>query len=140
LLVPGSSDIALLVPLSRVGYRPLLAAGVRVFEWNGSMMHAKTAVADGHWARVGSTNLNVASWLTNYEMDVVAEDDPCARAMERAYLRDLENATERVLDRAHPVCPREQSRAARARRLHASGSGGPVAVGAVRVGQAVGAA
>ena len=36
----------------------LLEAGVRVFEWNGTMLHAKTAVADGVWARVGSTNLN----------------------------------------------------------------------------------
>ena len=44
------------------GYRPLLEAGVRVFEWNGTMLHAKTAVADGQWARVGSTNLNLASW------------------------------------------------------------------------------
>ena len=41
-------------PLSRAGYRPLLEAGVRVFEWNGTMLHAKTAVADGRWARVGS--------------------------------------------------------------------------------------
>src|SRR5690606_29838150 len=49
LLVPGSSDLPLLKGLSRSGYRPLLEAGVRVFEWNGSMLHAKTAVADGHW-------------------------------------------------------------------------------------------
>ncbi len=53
LLVPGSTDIPLLRPLTRAGYRPLLEAGVRVFEWNGTMLHAKTAVADGHWARVG---------------------------------------------------------------------------------------
>ena len=39
--------------LSRAGYRPLLEAGVRVYEWNGTMLHAKTAVADGRWARVG---------------------------------------------------------------------------------------
>ena len=57
LLVPGASDLPFLSPLSRAGYRPLLEAGVRVFEWNGSMLHAKTAVADGKWARVGSTNL-----------------------------------------------------------------------------------
>jgi cardiolipin synthase len=65
LLVPNGTDIPLLRPLSRAGYPPLLAAGVRVFEWNGTMLHAKTAVADGHWARVGSTNLNLASWLGN---------------------------------------------------------------------------
>lgn len=49
LLVPNATDIPLLRPLSRSGYRPLLEAGVRVFEWNGTMIHAKTAVADGRW-------------------------------------------------------------------------------------------
>ena len=61
--------------ISRAGYRALLEAGVRVFEWNGPMIHAKTAVADGRWARVGSTNLNVASWIGNRELDVVVEDE-----------------------------------------------------------------
>jgi hypothetical protein len=41
LLVPNATDIPLLRPLSRAGYRPLLEAGVRVFEWNGTMVHAK---------------------------------------------------------------------------------------------------
>jgi hypothetical protein len=53
LLVPNGTDIPLLRPLSRSGYRTLLEAGVRVFEWNGPMLHAKTAVADGRWARGG---------------------------------------------------------------------------------------
>ena len=61
LLLPNGTDIPILRPLSRAGYRPLLEAGVRVFEWNGTMLHAKTAVADGRWARVGSTMLNIAS-------------------------------------------------------------------------------
>jgi len=47
MLVPGSSDIPAVAGISRTGYRPLLKAGIRVFEWNGSMLHAKTAVADG---------------------------------------------------------------------------------------------
>ena len=76
LLVPGrGSDIALMQAISRAGYRPLLEAGVRVFEWNGPMLHAKTAVADARWARVGSTNLNLASWIGNRELDVVVEDE-----------------------------------------------------------------
>ena len=74
LLIPGASDIPVLRPLSRAGYRPLLESGVRVFEWNGSMLHAKSAVADDRWARVGSTNLNVASFWANYELDVAIED------------------------------------------------------------------
>ncbi len=53
LLVPNGTDIPLLRPLSRAGYRPLLESGVRIFEWNGTMVHAKTAVADGHWAPRG---------------------------------------------------------------------------------------
>ena len=80
LLVPNGTDIPILRPLSRAGYRPLLEAGVRVFEWNGTMLHAKTAVADSNWARVGSSNLNVASWLGNCELDVVVEDESFARA------------------------------------------------------------
>ncbi len=78
---PARRDIPALSPLSRAGYRPLLEAGVRVFEWNGTMLHAKTAVADGTWARVGSTNLNLASWMSNYELDVAIEDAAFAQAM-----------------------------------------------------------
>ena len=65
LLVPGASDINVISSISRAVYHSLLEAGVRVFEWNGPMIHAKTAVADGRWSRVGSTNLNIASWLSN---------------------------------------------------------------------------
>src|SRR2546422_1060440 len=98
LLVPNGTDIPLLRPLSRAGYRTLLEAGARVFEWNGPMLHAKTAVADGRWARVGSTNLNIASWLGNYELDVVVEGESFGKLMESMYLEDLSNATEIVLD------------------------------------------
>src|SRR5690606_28874704 len=91
LLVPNATDIPLLRPFSRAGYRALLEAGVRIFEWNGTMHHAKTAVADGRWARVGSTNLNIVSWLGNCELDAVIEDTAFAAQMEQAYLRDLTN-------------------------------------------------
>lgn len=97
LLVPGTSDIPAVGSMSRAGYRPLLEAGVRVFEWNGSMLHAKTAVADSRWARVGSSNLNISSWLGNCEIDVAIEDDVFARRMEAQYRIDLDNATEIVL-------------------------------------------
>ena len=68
-----------------------------MFEWNGSMMHAKTAVADGRWARIGSTNLNLNSWIGNWEMDVAIEDEPAARACSNAqYEEDLARSTEIV--------------------------------------------
>ncbi|MDP2225887.1 MAG: phospholipase D-like domain-containing protein [Moraxellaceae bacterium] len=123
LLVPSSSDLPLVSPLSRAGYRPLLAAGVRVFEWNGSMIHAKTAVADGRWARVGSSNLNLASWISNYELDIAVEDSGFAEAMEAMYLDDLENATEIVLagQQVKPLLPRHRRQPLRAWREKGSG-------------------
>ena len=97
LLVPGASDIPILRPLSQAGFRPLLEAGIRVFEWKGSMLHAKTAVADGRWARVGSSNLNIASWVGNYELDAVIEHEATAATMEQMFLADLDNSREIVL-------------------------------------------
>ncbi len=139
LLVPGSSDIPMLRPVSRAGYRPLLEAGVRVFEWNGSMLHAKTSVADGRWARVGSTNLNIASWMGNRELDVIIEDEPFARQMQEMFVSDLAHATEVVLD----VRNRVRASGPTADVAHpapAQGSSGRVVAGAVRIGNTVGAA
>jgi cardiolipin synthase len=140
LLVPNATDIPLLRPLSRAGYRPLLEAGARVFEWNGTMLHAKTAVADGRWARVGSTNLNISSWLGNCEMDAVVEDQSFARAMEAMYLDDLSNATEVLLDSNQKVRSPNEPRHPRPVLTSGGGSAGRAAAGAVRIGNAVGAA
>jgi cardiolipin synthase len=139
LLVPGASDIPLISPVSRVAYKPLLDAGVRVFEWNGTMLHAKCAVADGIWARVGSTNLNLASWMGNYELDVAIEDRAFARKMADQYEADLERSTEIVLTRRHRVRKAEAAEPREAKRA-ASGSAGRVAAGAVSMGSALSAA
>jgi cardiolipin synthase len=140
LLVPGGSDLPLVRSLSRAGYRGLLEGGVRVFEWNGSMLHAKTAVADGHWARVGSTNLNLASWIGNWELDVAVEDRGFARQMEDMFLADLERSTEVVLGERHRpmVCGdgRARRRRLRPRRRNAA----RITAGALGIGNAVGAA
>lgn len=140
LLVPNATDIPLLRPLSRAGYRTLLEAGVRVFEWNGTMIHAKTAVADGRWARVGSTNLNIASWLSNCELDAMIENAEFASQMEEQYLRDLSNATEVVLDTHQRVRAPGEPRHRVPVTTSGGGSGGRAAAGAIRIGHAVGAA
>jgi len=142
LLVPGSSDIPAVASISRSGYRPLLKAGIRVFEWNGSMLHAKTAVADGQWARVGSSNLNIASWLSNRELDVAVEDAGFAGQLARQYEKDLGNATEIVLaPRRHGSSTRvRSSKAPRPRVRRGGGSSGRAAAGALRIANRVGAA
>ena len=138
LLVPGVGDIPGLRALSRAGYRPLLDAGVRVFEWNGPMLHAKTAVADGRWARVGSTNLNPASWLGNWELDVAIEDPDFAREMEAMYEDDLRRSTEVVLGERRRVRA-VPTAGTRSRRRLRRGSR-RAAAGAIGVGSTIGAA
>jgi cardiolipin synthase len=137
LLVPSTSDIMLVAALSRAAYRPLLESGVRIFEWNGSMLHAKTAVADGCWARIGSSNLNPASFISNYEIDVAIEDVGLAGEMEDMFLADLENATEIVVDPMHRVVP---GRNALPRRDHGKlrprGSSG-AGIGVIKLAHAV---
>jgi cardiolipin synthase A/B len=140
LLVPNATDMPILQPLSRAGYRPLLEAGVRVFEWNGTMVHAKTAVADGRWARIGSTNLNIASWLGNCELDAVIEDQSFAAQMEEMYLRDLANATEVVLDQRRKLFAPGKPRHTRIALGSGAGSSGRATAGAIRIGNAIGAA
>jgi cardiolipin synthase A/B len=147
LLMPGSgSDLPLVQNMTRAGYRQLLAAGVRVFEWNGTMVHAKTAVADGKWARVGSSNLNIQSWLGNWELDVAVEDDGFAHEMEEMFLADLENATEVVLNERHVTgvqTPAPRARTPRrgwARRGRTGRTRRAAAAGAIRFGQTFGAA
>ncbi|HEV2864095.1 MAG TPA: phospholipase D-like domain-containing protein [Pyrinomonadaceae bacterium] len=143
LLVPSSSDIPIVGALSRANYRSLLEAGVRVFEWNGSMVHAKTAVVDGSWARVGSTNLNVASWMGNWELDVTIEHEGFAREMEGMYLADLEHSTEVVLSekrKVRAVVPDGHKKRQRHGRQSRRGSATRAAAGALGIGSAVGAA
>jgi cardiolipin synthase len=140
LLVPGGGDVVLLPSLSRAGFRGLLEAGVRIFEWNGPMLHAKTAVADGRWARVGSTNLNLTSWLGNWELDVVVEDERFAQQMEEMYLDDLANSTEITLGRRQMLLAHRALRKKRQGMRTAGGSTGRAARGVLRLGNAVGAA
>ena len=146
LLVPGASDVPLVAAMSRSGYRPLLRAGIRIYEWNGSMLHAKTAVVDGLWSRVGSSNLNLSSWLGNREIDVAIEDEGFAGQLAARYEADLANATEIVLAprrfrRSERVGSSDPAAARRARVLRrGGGSSSRTAVGALRIATSVGVA
>jgi cardiolipin synthase len=108
LLVPGTSDIPVVRNLTRIGYRNLLRAGIRIFEWDGPMLHAKTMVADGRWARIGTSNLNASSLLGNYEVDVLIDDREFAHAMEAQFLRDLDQSLE--VERRFLRAPRQLQR------------------------------
>jgi cardiolipin synthase len=96
-LVPARNNWPWVGSLVRGGYRTLLEAGVRVFEWQGPMIHAKTSVTDGLWCRVGSTNLNRANLLGNWEIDVGIVDRSLGTALEGLFLADLMSSVEIVL-------------------------------------------
>jgi len=106
LLLPGTSDIPIVRGLTRSGYRELLYAGARIFEYRGPMLHAKTILADHDWARVGSSNLNVSSLLGNYELDLVAEQDGLTASLATQFLHDMTQSREIVLQARRRLPPR----------------------------------
>lgn len=101
LLLPATNDVWWVGALSRVGYRRLLKAGVRIFEYVGPMMHAKTAVVDGYWSLIGSTDLNLAELLACWQLDLLVEDTHFGAEMEAMFEEDLAAAREILLGSTH---------------------------------------
>ncbi|MEP6689834.1 MAG: phospholipase D-like domain-containing protein [Gemmatimonadaceae bacterium] len=93
-LVPSKYDHPWVRLLARRLYRRMLMNGVRIWEWQGVMMHAKTSVIDGRWVRVGSTDFNPLGIAINFELDAVIEDRALGAAAEAMYLADLEASKE----------------------------------------------
>ena len=94
ILVPARNDHRWVAFLTRRYYRRLLTNGVRIWEWKGTMMHAKTSVVDGRWVRVGSTDFNPLGVAINYELDAVIEDATIGAQAEAMFLEDLEGSRE----------------------------------------------
>lgn len=109
ILVPAHNNWPIVGSVSRGGYRYLLEAGVRVFEWQGAMIHAKTSVVDGVWCRVGSSNLNSASLLGNWELDVGVLDAELGSQLEGLFLADLASSVEIVLPGGTTIAGRSVS-------------------------------
>jgi cardiolipin synthase A/B len=94
LLVPSKYDHPWVHRLTRGYYNRLLQNGVRIWEWRGEMMHAKTAVVDGRWTRVGSTDFNPLGIAINYELDAIIEDPTIGAAAEAMFENDLTRSKE----------------------------------------------
>ena len=105
LLVPGMSDVPLVRNITRLGYRDMLRAGLRIFEWKGPMIHAKSLVADGRWTRIGTSNINLSSLVGNYELDVLIEDEQLGHAMESQFRRDMAGSAEVIREVRHTRGP-----------------------------------
>ncbi len=97
LVLPSVSDSGLVFHAGRAFYQPLLEAGVKIYELKLSVLHAKTAVIDGVWSTVGSTNLDRRSFLHNSEVNVIVMGDVFGLEMEKAFKEDLHNSKEITL-------------------------------------------
>jgi len=88
----------------RSSYDALLEGGVKIFEYQRTMLHAKTLVVDGTWSTVGSINFDNRSFSLNDELNLSVWDEPMARKLEGHFKIDLEDAHELSLDdwRARP--------------------------------------
>ena len=93
-LVPSRYDHPWIRLATRHFYRRLLRNGVRIWEWRGEMMHAKTSVVDGRWTRIGSTDYNPLGIAINFELDAVIEDRALGSQAEAMFLDDLEQSKE----------------------------------------------
>ncbi len=93
-LVPSRYDHPWIRRLTRRFYRRLLTRGVRIWEWQGEMMHAKTSVVDGRFVRVGSTDFNPLGVAINFELDAVVDDRALGADAEAMFLDDLGRSRE----------------------------------------------
>ena len=99
LLVPGKNDVPLAQWAARAAYAPMLAAGVRIFEFQGRVLHAKTALVDEGWATVGTANFDYRSFFLNDEINLLGQSPALNDKLAAQFEADLTNSRE-VLARA----------------------------------------
>lgn len=93
-IVPGESDVEIVRHASRAVWGGLMRHGVRVYEWQKNMLHAKTAVIDGRWSTIGTFNMDARSLRSNLEVNVAVSDEGFAAFMEQSFEQDLESSRE----------------------------------------------
>jgi cardiolipin synthase len=98
LILPGHSDSWLVLHAGHAYYERLLRAGVKIFERRGVILHSKTALIDGVWATVGSTNLDWRSFLHNHELNAVVLGHEFGQQVQAMFERDLAQSDAITLD------------------------------------------
>jgi cardiolipin synthase len=89
IILPGTTDSTLALYAARYNYSELLESGVKIYERRNALLHAKTAVIDGVWSTVGSTNLDYWSLLNDDEVNAVVLSREFAAEMEKTFAKDL---------------------------------------------------
>ena len=115
LLLPGKTDSALVFYASRSYYDEMLSAGVKIYERQDALLHAKTALIDGVWSTIGSTNLDWRSFTNNHEVNAVLLGQEFGAQMQAMFEKDLESSRLITLEtwRKRSLAARIMERAAR---------------------------
>jgi cardiolipin synthase len=94
IVLPGVTDSGLVFHAGQSFYDDMLASGIKIYQLQDVVLHAKTAVIDSVWSTVGSTNLDTRSFLHNSELNVIVFGGEFGTAMEAAFAEDLRNSKE----------------------------------------------
>jgi cardiolipin synthase A/B len=116
LILPGRSDNALVYHAGRSYYDDLLEAGVKIYERRTRMLHAKSAMVDGVWSTIGSTNLDWRSLAYNDELNAVVLGPDFAKSIGAVFEKDIADSDLITLEnwRHRPITDRIKESAARA--------------------------
>lgn len=108
IILPGGTDVPITRHAGRYHYTRLLKAGVKLYEHQSTVLHAKTAVIDGVWSTVGSTNMDTWSFVRNDEVNTIILSRDFAKQMEDMFARDLSDSREIRLEEwdSRPLLPR----------------------------------
>ena len=98
LILPSQTDSWLVFHAGRAYYDRLLSAGVKIYERHGVILHSKTALIDGVWATVGSTNLDWRSFLHNHELNAVVLGADFGKQVQTMFAKDLAESDEVTLE------------------------------------------
>jgi cardiolipin synthase len=94
ILVAGKSDVKLVQWAGRAAYSQLLRAGVRVFEYQPRILHAKTLLVDNDWSTIGTANFDYRSFFINYELNLVSRSPRLNSELAALFRSDLLAARE----------------------------------------------
>ncbi len=101
-------------------YGPLLEAGIKIYEYNHTMLHQKTMVVDGVWSTVGTTNFDSRSFAHNEENNVCVCDEALAKELEAIFVDDIKGCEAITLEKWRGAVPGEDDAG---RRVAAAGTG-----------------
>jgi cardiolipin synthase len=99
IILPSTTDSSMAINAARYNYSPLLQAGVKIYERRNAILHAKTAVIDGVWSTVGSTNLDYWSLLSDDEVNAIVLSREFAVEMEKLFAEDLAESDQILRDK-----------------------------------------